>query len=564
MEEKYIGNYKILEKKGAGGMAKVYLAVHKDVPNLKVILKILSDPRLVERFRNEADNLALLEHHPNICRIKDFFSHGDDTVIAMEFIDGSSLDEVIEHGGRMSITEAIRITNEVLDILGFAHQKGVYHRDIKPGNIMLEKSGQIKIIDFGIAKSETDPNLTAAGSACGTPTYMSPEQFNPPDDINYALTDIYAVGTTLFWLLTGEVPFKGDNEFAIRDAKMFNDPPSPRKLNSEISKPLERIILKALAKDPKNRFSSTEDMHNSLKQFEAGTTAKRAASDDKTMDISEDNNNNHNGRNWKPIVFSVLAMIIVLGVAAWWLWLYTPEEPAQGWAEIEISPLADSVLFDDSLVASRAFSVSIEGSEGQHELRLVNLEAENSPIKKTVTLTANRTEELSYDFIIPGTTPPVPFTLTGKVQISISPTADSVFFDNKLVDRGTTSVLVEGTEGEHNLKLVKAKATNSPITRSVTILANQTVQLNYRFNMPTPAPKPQKPIPARGSIVAASRPRGATVYIDGVKQSQITVYTFKVSAGTHIVELRHESQTYSDTVQVNGDETVNVFYEFEN
>ncbi|MEW5995832.1 MAG: serine/threonine-protein kinase, partial [Candidatus Zixiibacteriota bacterium] len=232
MEDQSIGNYKVLRQMGAGGMARVYLAVHQDVPNLKVVLKILTDPRLGERFKGEADKLALLDGHPNICQIKHFFRHGDDTVIVMEHIDGVTLQDRIDAEGKLPLEESLQIISDVLDILGFAHQKGIYHRDIKPGNIMLDKKGQVKIIDFGIAKAETDPSLTLAGSACGTPAYMAPEQFTPSADTNYALVDVYAAGATLFTMLTGQSAYTGDNEFAIRDAKLFNDVPRVRSLNA--------------------------------------------------------------------------------------------------------------------------------------------------------------------------------------------------------------------------------------------------------------------------------------------------------------------------------------------
>ena len=204
MTDEHIGNYKVIEKVGAGGMAKVYLAVHKDVPNLKVVLKILSDSRLIDRFRQEADKMALLDGHGNICQIKHFFNHEDNLVIAMEYIQGKTLEELINAREKIPVKEAVDIAIKVLETLQFAHKKKIYHRDIKPSNIMIDNSGQVKIIDFGIAKAEDDPDLTVAGSACGTPSYMAPEQFTPSVRTNYALVDIYAVGTTLFHMLTGK------------------------------------------------------------------------------------------------------------------------------------------------------------------------------------------------------------------------------------------------------------------------------------------------------------------------------------------------------------------------
>ncbi|MBU8933449.1 MAG: protein kinase [candidate division Zixibacteria bacterium] len=564
MVDERIGNYKVLEQKGAGGMAKVYLAVHKDVPNLKVILKVLSDPNLVERFRGEAGNLALLDGHPNICRIKDFFTHGEDTIIAMEYIEGAALDEIHLAGSQMRVAEAIRITIEVLDILGFAHQKGVYHRDIKPGNIMLEKSGQPKIIDFGIAKGETDPNLTAAGTACGTPTYMSPEQFTPTENTNYALVDIYAVGTTLFWLLTGDVPFKGDNEFVIRDAKMFNDPPSPRSLNSEIPKSLEKIILRALAKDPKKRYGSTEAMRDALINCDDGEITEKSTREDATMAMSTGPSISRHERNWKLITGAVAACVVVVIVAVWLFFPTTSEEQPVGWAEIDISPSADSVLFDDSLLALKAPSVTIEAVPGQYSLRLIRSGATNSPIEEMITLSANQVTELNYEFTLAETSA----LAIGTVRIDVSPAADSIFLDDNLIARGKTTVSVEGTAGEHRLRLVKAKATNSPIVRTVIIAADQTERIQYRFNMPvvrdvSPPPSPP-PSSILGTVIVASRPRGASITLDGAKQNKETPFTFNMKAGLHIIKLEYGSQVRVDTVDVVVADTHRVVVDFDN
>jgi predicted Ser/Thr protein kinase len=264
MTERQIGNYKILKQIGAGGMAKVYLAVHKDVPNLKVVLKILSSPQHAARFMQEADKLALLERNPNICHIRHFFTHEDELVIAMEYIDGKSLEELIAEKGKFSVEETVRITTDLLTALAFAHEKGIFHRDIKPGNIMFDRDGLLKIIDFGIAKGKTDPQMTIVGTATGTPEYMAPEQFTGGEDLDYAKCDIYAVGTMMYAMLTGRPPFTGENEFLLRDAKLSENPAPPSSRNKEIPGGLDRIILKAIDKDPARRFSSVAEMKAEL------------------------------------------------------------------------------------------------------------------------------------------------------------------------------------------------------------------------------------------------------------------------------------------------------------
>jgi predicted Ser/Thr protein kinase len=276
MTERQIGNYRIIKQIGAGGMAKVYLAVHKDVPNLKVVLKILSSPQHAARFMQEADKLALLERNPNICHIRHFFNHEDELVIAMEHIDGKSLEEMIADQGKFPVEKTISITADLLTALAFAHEKEIYHRDIKPGNIMFDRDGQLKIIDFGIAKGKTDPQMTIVGTATGTPEYMAPEQFAGGEHLDYAKCDIYAVGTMMYAMLTGQPPFKGENEFALRDAKLFEDPVPPSRLRKEISGELDKIILRAMNKDPAKRFASVVEMKSELLKLagEPGRPAK--------------------------------------------------------------------------------------------------------------------------------------------------------------------------------------------------------------------------------------------------------------------------------------------------
>lgn len=506
MEEQYIGSYKIIRQVGAGGMAKVYLAVHKDVPSLQVILKVLSDPRLGERFRVEADKLALLDGHPNICRIKHFFTRGDDTIIAMEFIDGMTIDEHLKPGSQMPVKEAVKIVIEILDILSFAHNKGISHRDIKPSNVMLEKGGKVKIIDFGIAKGESDPNLTAAGTSCGTPSYMAPEQFTPTENTNYYLVDIYAVGTTLYRLLTGENPFKGDNEFAIRDAKLFNETPSPRKLNSQIPKKLDKIILKSMDREPKERYSSANEMMDALKQV-IDISPELVAQNDQTIDLATGESRKPTQKNKKPLFIGLSVVVVVLLAIAGWKFLLGP---------------------------------SIDISENND----------------TTPLTTNdNSEDL----------------LPGIIDINITPEADSIYFNDSLIETNTAYVSIEHDPGIYQIRIVKEKAVNSPIIDSIEIPADEITSENFTFEMPVEKPinKPvdvvkPKPAVSYGLITAASRPRGASVYINDVLQEYETVFRFPVKTGKYLVELKYGDKVHSETITIGKNDSITVFYDFSN
>lgn len=486
MNQESIGSYKILEKKGEGGMAQVYLAVHQDVPNLKVILKVLSDPRLGARFKQEADKLALLDGHPSICRIKHFFTHGDDIVIAMEYIDGVTLEDKINSMGRFEVGEAVQVANDVLDILAFAHQKDIYHRDIKPGNIMIDKSGQTKVIDFGIAKGKADPNLTIAGTACGTPAYMAPEQFNPTEQADYALWDIYAVGTTLYMMLCGEVPFTEENPFAIRDAKLYNDPPSPRSQNSNISKPLEDVILKSLARDAEQRYQTAVQMQEGLSQFLSDTPSRhRTPPGGMTVELTPPKP----VKSKKPLLIAGIVVGALALFAATYQFVIKDDsagepggtidttldigdaslslEPPMGILEISLKPLGD-IYLDGSLLKAQTDAWMVDIDTGRHMVRVENSKATTPILADTFSIMADSTVRLDFVFSMPAPPPPPP---AKKVEVVIAsiPLGSTVFIDGKRQANGTPYTYPM-KKGEHRIRLEYGSGADK-LERDTTIIA---------------------------------------------------------------------------------------------
>jgi serine/threonine protein kinase len=510
MEEQSFGSYKVVKKIGAGGMARVFLAVHKDIPNLKVVLKILSDPNLVERFKQEADKLALLDGHPNICQIKHFFNHGEDMVIAMEYIDGVTLDDKMKVSGKFPIPDAMKIVSEVLDILEFAHQKGIYHRDIKPSNIMIDNSGRVKIIDFGIAKAKTDPNLTTVGTACGTPAYMAPEQFVPNDETDYAKIDIYATGTTLYYMLTNQLPFKGDNEFVLRDAKLFTNPIKPRDANSEITKPLEEIILKSLKKDPQERYHSATEMKNALDHL-------RIKKETETELIRP------SGKQPDPRPSSKLKWFIAAGVAI-------------------IAIIAIILLMQPS---------------GKHE------ETQKPPPD---TLKTDPTIKMD-------TVTTIAERPTGLVAISITPSGD-IFFDNHLHTKGASFTSITSDTGWHSIRIQNHQAINKEIVDSIYLETNKANTKKYSFQMPQIATSANNSTTPQGSdistIIIGSKPMGgAKIYIDGVfQEKRQTPNTFKLKPGRHdirvVLPLENGDKIKDSTVFLSENDTFRVIFDFEN
>ncbi len=264
MTDVFIGKYKVIRKLGAGGMASVYLASHRDVPSLRTVLKELGDIQLADRFRREADKLAQLDGHGGICQIKHFFEAEGKFYIVMEYIEGPTLDELVRGDNPPDLLRCLDITRSILGTLDFAHRMGVVHRDIKPTNIMIDRIGQVKIIDFGIAKGAADPDLTQVGASLGSPRYMAPEQFNAAAAIDWVRCDIYAVGVTLYFLLTRDYPFKAASIHEMCEAKRLGLVEPPSRLNPAIPPWLEAVVLRAMAKDPAERYASAAEMRAAL------------------------------------------------------------------------------------------------------------------------------------------------------------------------------------------------------------------------------------------------------------------------------------------------------------
>lgn len=266
---KTIGKYDILRELGRGGQGSVYLAVDPNLPSHRVILKVfkLNSPNDAERCRREADKLAQLESSPGFAGIKDFFPHGADWVLVMPFLEGRSLADRVRDDGPVPVEEAIRITVLLLRALQTAHEKGIYHRDIKPGNVMLLRGNEVKLIDFGLAKSVTDPDITDTRMFMGSARYMAPEQFPPiPPNIDYRRVDIYQLGVTLFNMLTANHPYdEGPQDlWELIQAKRTQEPIPPSARLDGLPPELERIVLKAIARDPAQRYASAAEMLEEL------------------------------------------------------------------------------------------------------------------------------------------------------------------------------------------------------------------------------------------------------------------------------------------------------------
>jgi eukaryotic-like serine/threonine-protein kinase len=265
----FAGRYQVIEELGHGGMGRVY-KVHDTELNEKVALKLLrpevaADAEAVERFRNELKSARTVVHK-NVCRMFDIGRAEGAPFITMEYVPGEDLKRLIRKIGQMPTGRTVSIARQIAEGLAEAHGHGIVHRDLKPQNIMVDEGGNVRIMDFGIARSLEKKGITGAGIMIGTPEYMSPEQVEgKPVD---ARSDIYSLGIILYEMMTGRVPFEGDTPFTVGVKHKSEAPRDPRELNPQIPEDLGRLVLRCLEKDKAKRFQSAGELIAELGHIE--------------------------------------------------------------------------------------------------------------------------------------------------------------------------------------------------------------------------------------------------------------------------------------------------------
>jgi len=340
-ERVFADRYQILEKIGSGGMADVYRALDRELDR-KVAIKVLhhrhgQDAQFVERFRREARSVAGL-NHPNIVQVYDWGKEGDINFLVMELLDGQTLKELINDRAPMSSSEAISIGLQACAALDYAHDNKVIHRDVKPHNIVISPAGQAKVTDFGIAQAQRDDaTVTQEGFLLGTAQYCSPEQAQGRPVVRGS--DIYSLGIVMYEMLTGTLPFDGDNPVSVALSQVKDEPTPPSQLRADIPTDVEAVVMRALAKNPDARFATAGEMSSALERARenlrrglasaATTTPGSGIEDQPTVaipigdalnrpsltDFDESQQASKRGRNIGIAIAAIISLLLAIGVA---------------------------------------------------------------------------------------------------------------------------------------------------------------------------------------------------------------------------------------------------------
>lgn len=565
---KIINKFRIDAVLGEGGMGIVYRAwdmvLERSVAMKMIHRSFMPHEISFRRFLAEAKILAKLEH-PNIVPVYDLLEHEEGWFIIMQYVEGMTLAAIIAREGPMPYRRFSPICRQILSALGYAHRAGVIHRDIKPGNVLITLEGTVKVSDFGLAKYEHHPALTQSSSTAGTLCYMSPEQVRNLANVDQR-SDLYALGMTLYEMLTGRTPFvPGAPPVDILNAILQQQFPPPSRIIATVPEPLSEMVMKALAKDPAKRHQSADEMLKTISRFEYqvahATTVK--LSPEEVMDVLGDDLGLQDTQEkstrfpsktvgsaisprmgkFKRLVLGFLsaaaaALLILLALKLWERSPQTPAPPLPTRLSILTEPSNATVFLNDDsigLTPVKAYSVK----PGRLALRIQKRNylsiASTTAIKAGKDTTfyfllaalqadAPKSLMVESDTLEPALPPPLAAPLAvGAARIDSRPRGATIILDQQT--RGTTPQTVKNLAvGNHSIVLRKAGYREAVI--SVAIAGGETQKIDATL------------VPFMGKLRVMVEPSG-TILIDGVPQRRTTTEPFEtdVTVGSHRIRV---------------------------
>ncbi|MGD2245742.1 MAG: protein kinase [Candidatus Aminicenantes bacterium] len=460
----FAGRYHIIEELGRGGMGKVYKVFDKELKE-KMALKLLrpeiaADEKMTERFRNEL-KFARKITHKNICRMYDFNKDLENSYITMEYVSGEDLKSSVTRMGPLSAGKTVFLARQICEGLAEAHKLGVIHRDLKPQNIMIDRAGNIRIMDFGIARSAQAKGVTATGMMIGTPEYMAPEQVEGKDVDQRA--DIYSLGVILFELLTGTVPFEGDTPITVAIKHLKDEAPEPKTLNATVPDDMNKVVLKCLEKDRTKRYASVEELLSELDKIEKGVPiTDRIIPDKKPTPVGETSFLGGYIREKpqiKKYLIPVFAVIAVGILAIALIKLLPLQKSSESLLPPPPPPLQEGKLVVNSVPSEAA--VYIDGNQlgitpvtsplspGKHSLRIEKSGYEE--ITEEIEIVSAQTVEKKYTLARIQTKP----QLTRKLNVKIStiPSPANIYINDLFVSNSPFSGEYE--RGRYTIRIEK-------------------------------------------------------------------------------------------------------------
>ncbi len=362
-----IGEYRIVDFLGAGGMGEVYRAVHNKIGRtaaVKVLTQTTNSDGMLDRFFNEARIQASL-HHPNIATLYDFIELNGQPCIIMEYVDGQTLADRVRPGGPLALAETIYIFQSVVEAITYIHNHGVIHRDIKSNNIKIGLDGQVKLLDFGIAKADASPGLTATGSVIGTLEYISPEQLT--SGVADARSDIWALGVLLYEMVTGRVPFEAVTLGEL--CKKINkvDYPPVTVLNPAVPREVSAIITRCLRKNPMDRYRLAQDLLEDVKHLRELVPTPQLSGVKRTLAASiRAKRESLSGSTWKILTALAASVVLVVGFMLG-LYLFTGGSSTTATSE-ETNKLQQESAIEESSGDSLERSIKIAVFEGEADV----------------------------------------------------------------------------------------------------------------------------------------------------------------------------------------------------